>query len=199
MSVLKGHWWGVVQSQRLTDGGREPAKGSPTQQDGVRGGPRRRSCQFSVWGSLHRIKSLFPVEPLLSQAEWTRLKRTSASNASMTLQLCGNMSESPYHPPQGLSSTFCSEQSSLPGPESHGGGPQLCHQVYHLWSRGLARDPSQQSLWPGASPCALQERRSGARADGNGDDNNDNKLAWSTHSAPEPVTNGPPAFSLFTL
>lgn len=157
MSVLKGHWWGVVQSQRLTDGGREPAKGSPTQQDGVRGGPRQRSCQFSVWGSLHRIKSLFPVEPLLSRAEWTRLKRTSVSNVSMTLQLCGNMSESPYYPPQGLSSTFCSEQSSLPGPESHGGGPQLCHQVYHLWSRGLAHDPSQQSLWPGASPCALQE------------------------------------------
>lgn len=51
--------------------GREPraGKGSPTQQDGARGGTLRWSCQFSVWGSLHGIKSLFPVEPLLSQAD----------------------------------------------------------------------------------------------------------------------------------
>lgn len=84
--------------------GRDPGvgKGSPTQQDGVRGGLLGWSCQFSVWGSLHGIKSLFSVEALLSWAERTSLKRTSEPNAPMALRLHGNVSGSPYHLPQGL-------------------------------------------------------------------------------------------------
>lgn len=131
--------------------GRDPGvgKGSPlTQQDGVRGGLLGWSCQFSVWGSLHGIKSLFSVEALLSWAERTSLKRTSEPNAPMALRLHGNVSGSPYHLPQGLPAPSALSRAPCLG-------QNLTVEVPSSATRSTIYSPEAQSTSPLKSPCGL--------------------------------------------